>query len=77
MLQRVEEGGLQPINMHVFERLENGVAALQFLQRAQNIGKVVISEPSRLRCYPGETYLLSGGTGALGVVTDSAHGAPG
>lgn len=32
---------------HLFEGLERGVAALQFLQRASNIGKVVIRSPSR------------------------------
>jgi len=44
------------------------VAALEFLQRAKNIGKVVIREPSRMMCRPGATTLLSGGTGALGQV---------
>ncbi|CAE7746767.1 ppsC, partial [Symbiodinium pilosum] len=63
---RVDAGALKPIHMHVFEGLEQGVRALQFLQRAQNIGKVVISEPSKL---PVGTHVLSGGTGALGVVT--------
>ena len=32
---------------HIYEGMEKGVAALQFLQRANNIGKVVISSPSR------------------------------
>ena len=36
-------GGLVPINMHIFEGMEQGVTAMQFLQRAKNIGKVVIS----------------------------------
>ncbi|CAE7912973.1 eryA [Symbiodinium sp. KB8] len=48
LLQRVDDGGLSPINMHIFDGMEKGVAALQFLQRANNIGKVVISSPSRL-----------------------------
>ncbi|CAE8615450.1 unnamed protein product [Polarella glacialis] len=69
LLTRVDEGGLKPINMHVFEGLEKGVAALQFLQRANNIGKVVISSPSRMLCRPDAMPLLSGGLGALGVVT--------
>eukprot|EP00933_Yihiella_yeosuensis_P033453 TRINITY_DN27154_c0_g1_i1.p1 TRINITY_DN27154_c0_g1~~TRINITY_DN27154_c0_g1_i1.p1 ORF type:complete len:1548 (+),score=394.66 TRINITY_DN27154_c0_g1_i1:542-4645(+) len=69
LIQRVDDGGLRPINMHLFDGLEEGVAALQFLQRAQNIGKVVISESSRMLCRPGSgPQLLSGGTGALGVV---------
>jgi len=69
LLTRVDEGGLQPINSHHFAGLERGVAAMQFLQRANNIGKVVISEPSRMGCRPDSTALLSGGMGALGVVT--------
>lgn len=68
LLERVEVGGLVPINMHVFSGLEEGVQALQFLQRANNIGKVVLSEPSRMLCGPASRALLSGGTGALGVI---------
>jgi len=66
--KRVDEGGLKPINLHTFNGFEDGVAAFQFLQRAQNIGKVVISESSRMLCRPDAMPLLSGGTGALGVV---------
>lgn len=66
---RVDSGALKPIHMHIFEGLEEGVRALQFLQRAQNIGKVVISQPSKLSKLPAGTHVLSGGTGALGVVT--------
>lgn len=68
LLQRVEEGGLKPINLHIFDGLDRGVAAMQFLQRAQNIGKVVIVAPSRITCQPESTMVLSGGLGALGVV---------
>eukprot|EP00434_Breviolum_minutum_P030487 symbB.v1.2.026959.t1/scaffold2733.1/size72009/2 len=68
LLTRVEAGALTPINMHIFEGLEEGVHALQFLQRAQNIGKVVISQPSKM-CRVAGTHILSGGTGALGIVT--------
>ncbi|CAE8655636.1 unnamed protein product [Polarella glacialis] len=73
LLERVEVGGLTPINLHIFEGLEQGVAALQFLQRAQNIGKVVIQEQSRMLCrqLQQNPYLLSGGTGALGVAATS------
>ncbi|CAE7780071.1 ppsC, partial [Symbiodinium necroappetens] len=69
LLQRVDDGGLSPINMHIFDGMEKGVAALQFLQRANNIGKVVISSPSRLLCTAEQMPVLSGGLGALGVVT--------
>ncbi|CAE7249833.1 ppsC, partial [Symbiodinium sp. CCMP2456] len=69
LLHRVDDGGLSPINMHTFDGMEKGVAALQFLQRASNIGKVVITSPSRLLCSPKQMPVLSGGLGALGVVT--------
>eukprot|EP00913_Durusdinium_trenchii_P002896 g2683.t1 len=59
----------RPDVMHTFEGLEKGVQALQFLQRASNIGKVVISSASRLGCDAFSMPLLSGGLGALGVVT--------
>lgn len=68
LLERVEDGALRPIHMHTFRGFEEGVAAMQFLQRAQNIGKVVISEPSRMLCGPSSAPVLSGGTGALGVI---------
>jgi len=69
LLMRVSDGHLLPIHVHPFAGLERGVAALQFLQRANNIGKVVISDPSRMMCQSQSTILLSGGMGALGVVT--------
>eukprot|EP00746_Dinoflagellata_sp_MGD_P146315 gnl/MRDRNA2_/MRDRNA2_78811_c0_seq1.p1 gnl/MRDRNA2_/MRDRNA2_78811_c0~~gnl/MRDRNA2_/MRDRNA2_78811_c0_seq1.p1 ORF type:complete len:1358 (+),score=334.40 gnl/MRDRNA2_/MRDRNA2_78811_c0_seq1:121-4074(+) len=70
LLTRVQEGGLRPINLHIFEGLEKGVQAFQFLQRAQNIGKVVITVPSRMGCKPDDRpHLLTGGMGALGLVT--------
>ena len=62
-------GTLKPINMHTFEGMGKAVAAMQFLQRAQNIGKVVISHPSMLGLKPDWHYVLSGGMGALGMVT--------
>jgi acyl transferase domain-containing protein/NADPH:quinone reductase-like Zn-dependent oxidoreductase/acyl carrier protein len=69
LLERVDQGGLVPINMHLFEHMEHGVKAFQFLQRAQNIGKVVISSPSRIGCRPDVDYVLTGGMGAIGMVT--------
>jgi len=69
LLGRAAEGALTPINIHSFAGLEKGVSAMQFLQRANNIGKVVISEPSRMLCKPDGLAVLSGGMGALGIVT--------
>ncbi|CAJ1440834.1 unnamed protein product, partial [Effrenium voratum] len=69
LVDRVDAGGLVPINMHIFEGMEQGVTAMQFLQRAKNIGKVVISQASTLNLKPEGHYVLSGGMGALGMVT--------
>ncbi|CAE8591853.1 unnamed protein product [Polarella glacialis] len=69
LLKRVEDGGLSHINMHIHEGLENAIAALQFLQKALNMGKVVISNPSMMGCRPDAAYVISGGTGSLGVVS--------
>lgn len=68
LIQRVDAGGLKPIHMRTFDGFANGVPAMQYLQRAQNIGKVIISAPSRMKCTPDSTHVLSGGTGALGIV---------
>ena len=57
--------------MHTFEGMDKAVAAMQFLQRAQNVGKVVIRHPSTLGVKPDSHYVLSGGLGALGMVTAS------
>merc|ERR1719223_1651980 len=69
LIERVNDGGVNPIHLHTFAGFDNGVKALQFLQRAQNIGKVIISAASTMMCESGATALLSGGTGSLGVVT--------
>eukprot|EP00930_Biecheleria_cincta_P034635 TRINITY_DN23908_c0_g1_i1.p1 TRINITY_DN23908_c0_g1~~TRINITY_DN23908_c0_g1_i1.p1 ORF type:complete len:1914 (+),score=347.51 TRINITY_DN23908_c0_g1_i1:40-5781(+) len=71
LLKRVDDGGLTLINMHIFEGMDRGIEALQFLQKAQNIGKVVISNPSLMGCREEAEYVLSGGTGSLGIL--SAH----
>jgi NADPH:quinone reductase-like Zn-dependent oxidoreductase len=48
LAERVTAGGLRPINMHIFQGFDKGISALQFLQRANKIGKVVITDDSRL-----------------------------
>merc|ERR1719458_891256 len=37
LIERVNDGGVNPIHLHTFAGFDNGVKALQFLQRAQNI----------------------------------------
>ena len=55
LLDRAKEGVLRPINIHLFTGMEEGVRAMQFLQRANNIGKVVIRmgvHPLAMVCDP-------------------------
>ncbi|CAE7874991.1 eryA [Symbiodinium necroappetens] len=75
LLKRLEQdlqGSWKPLEMHVFEGLGKGEEALRFLQRAQHIGKVVLTVPHRMKLWPEASYLLSGGLGALGLTTAKA-----
>ena len=65
-------GSWKPLPAHEFEGLEKGVESLQFLQRAQHIGKVVLKVPPRMKLSPEASYVLSGGMGALGLITAQA-----
>ena len=73
LLRRLEAelsgGAWKPLPVVSFRGLEQGVASLQCLQRAAHIGKVVLNVPLRMGLRPDATYVLSGGMGALGVVT--------
>ena len=54
-----------PLQCEVFEGLSRCSEALQVLRKAEKIGKIVVSVPS---AFPENgTYVLSGGTGALGL----------
>ena len=65
----MEEGLWEEVPLTLYEGLGSGVEALRYMQRAQHIGKVVLTQPSRMGCHADGTYLLSGGLGALGLVT--------
>eukprot|EP00438_Fugacium_kawagutii_P013957 Skav203423 [mRNA] locus=scaffold1743:394523:400823:- [translate_table: standard] len=52
-----------------YEGLSSGIDAMRYLQRAQQIGKVVLTQPSRMQLVNDGRYVLSGGVGALGLVT--------
>jgi len=72
LAKELSSGSWEPLPMHTFEGLEQGVEALQFLQRAQHIGKVVLSVPFRMGLKADAAYVLSGGMGALGIMTAHA-----
>jgi acyl transferase domain-containing protein/NADPH:quinone reductase-like Zn-dependent oxidoreductase/NAD(P)-dependent dehydrogenase (short-subunit alcohol dehydrogenase family)/acyl carrier protein len=65
----VAKGWWKPVPVTPFVGLEEGPNAFRYLQRAQQIGKVVISIPSRMDLKPDATYVLSGGMGAIGLLT--------
>jgi NAD(P)-dependent dehydrogenase (short-subunit alcohol dehydrogenase family) len=65
----VAKGWWKPVPVTTFEGLEKGPDAFRFLQRAQQIGKVVITIPSRMGLKPDATYVLSGGMGSIGLLT--------
>merc|ERR1719261_823132 len=65
----VEKGWWQPVPVTPFVGLEEGPNAFRYLQRAQQIGKVVITIPSRIDVKPDATYVLSGGMGSIGLLT--------
>ncbi|CAJ1416737.1 unnamed protein product [Effrenium voratum] len=74
LLKRLEkdlQGSWKPLAATEFEGLAKGVEALQFLQRAQQIGKVVLTLPRRM-ALESSSVVLSGGMGALGLVTAQA-----
>ena len=69
LVSQIDQGWWKELPVTLFQGLESGVDALRFLQRAQQIGKVVLTQPSRLECQADGSYVLSGGVGALGLVT--------
>merc|ERR1719305_116922 len=66
---QVEKGWYKPVPVTTFEGLAQGPNAFRYLQRAQQIGKVVITQPSRMSVHPDATYVLSGGMGSIGMLT--------
>eukprot|EP00919_Chromeraceae_sp_WS-2016_P020551 GHVR01048845.1.p1 GENE.GHVR01048845.1~~GHVR01048845.1.p1 ORF type:complete len:1641 (+),score=299.72 GHVR01048845.1:402-5324(+) len=67
----VDKGHITPMNLQVFNMYDptnGGVAAMRFMQRAQHIGKVVITIPSALgeETSSSKVYAITGGLGSLG-----------
>merc|ERR1719253_64930 len=58
--------------VEIFHGLGAGRAAFEYLQKAEHVGKVVVTVPSRLGLRADATYLLTGGMGALGLVMAQA-----
>ena len=70
MAARAEDSAVVPLHRKVFELRSEGVEAFRYLQRAQHIGKVVISiGDGRVHLDAESSYIVTGGTGALGLVS--------
>ncbi|CAE6972029.1 pks1 [Symbiodinium sp. CCMP2456] len=67
LISRIEQGGVNPMNMQVFCNLQSLAKALQCLERSQSIGQVVMTQPSVLSLKPQSDYVLSGGMGAHAI----------
>merc|ERR1719506_2337899 len=58
--------------VEIFHGLGAGRAAFEYLQKAEHVGEVVVTVPSRLGLRADATYLLTGGMGARGLVMAQA-----
>lgn len=56
-----------PLPREVYEGLDSCADALSVLRRAEKLGKIVVTVPCRMVTDGAGTYVLSGGTGALGL----------
>jgi acyl transferase domain-containing protein/acyl carrier protein len=70
ILERMTRGELHPLPVKVFDR-SHIVDAFRFMAQARHIGKIAVAQPSQA-ARPKElsrdaTYLITGGTGALGL----------
>eukprot|EP00434_Breviolum_minutum_P009961 symbB.v1.2.008781.t1/scaffold514.1/size193457/7 len=69
LVSQIEQGWWKEVPLTCYEGLNSGIDAMRYLQRAQQIGKVVLTQPSRMQLVNDGRYVLSGGVGALGLVT--------
>ncbi len=74
LMELFESGSLRPLPLRSYP-LEDAIPAFRFMQQARHIGKVVLTqkekreEPktSEFTIRPDATYLITGGTGSLGL----------
>jgi acyl transferase domain-containing protein/NAD(P)-dependent dehydrogenase (short-subunit alcohol dehydrogenase family)/acyl carrier protein len=86
LLTELHPGGLQPPRREVFD-LHDAVRAFRLMAQAKHIGKIVLRHPPQVprtggaaqdTLRPDATYLVTGGLGALGLLTAgwlAQHGA--
>ncbi|CAM9397790.1 unnamed protein product [Chrysoparadoxa australica] len=67
---RYNDGTVKPLPVQTFDMRSETADAMTFMSRAKHIGKVVMSNPAPELDIPSNaTYIISGGLGALGVLT--------
>ena len=62
---------VQPLPLHVFQLRQEGVKAFRVLQRANQIGKVVVSVEESgqwTQSMSLDSLVMTGGTGGLGLL---------
>ena len=66
ILEKIEQGALRPIPVKEYS-VNDTIAAFHYLQEAQHIGKVVVTNPQPYHYQSTASYLITGGTGGLGL----------
>ena len=59
-------GSIHPLPVTVFP-FEDASAAFSHMAHARHIGKIVVTQPAPLHIRPDATYLITGGTGGIGL----------
>lgn len=59
-------GALRPLPVRAF-RLDQASAAFRFMAQARHVGKIVITQPPTTRIRADGSYLITGGTGGVGL----------
>jgi len=68
MMPEFDQNNLSPLPYHAFQ-LNDIVSAFRYMAQAQHFGKVVVSiQESRFQIHSNATYIITGGTGALGQI---------
>ncbi|MEM9271363.1 MAG: SDR family NAD(P)-dependent oxidoreductase [Cyanobacteria bacterium P01_F01_bin.143] len=73
LIDKFEQGILQPPPLKIFP-IEEVATAFRYMQQAQHIGKIVVTQssvpasPESITFKPDGTYLITGGLGGLGLL---------
>ncbi len=73
LMELFDSGALQPLPLRAYP-IEEAIPAFRFMQQAKHIGKVIITQDDTtgtkhhpIEIEPQATYVVTGGTGALGL----------